>query len=192
MLLVPCAGGCAREVGTEVPRWSRSAVEAQAKTASPERVPEGLDFRDGLPRLARAEGPLPVAVWLRARLAVPQGRDPVLLVPRAYVAFAAYVNGTRVHAIDRYEEARGTAFHVVPLPPGEDVEVLLRVVSRYTQVGLPVAPRVGERAELLAGLSSADAPRTAVGFALLTVALTALLLAISRRERALWLALATL
>ena len=69
---------------------------------------------------------------------MPAGRDPVVLLPRVYGALAAYVAGRRVYAADTYEQARGTSFHLLPLPPGREVEVTLRVVSRYTQVGLPV------------------------------------------------------
>jgi signal transduction histidine kinase len=173
-----------------VDAWARSAPQPTTSIPSPATPPADLELRDGLTLLTRASGAEPVEVWYRTRLAVPAGRDPVLLLPRVYVALAAYVDGRRVYALDTYEQARGSSFHLLQLPPGRQVEVTLRVVSRYTQVGLPVTPRLGERATLIQALVAKDAPRTALGLALWTVGLASLLLAATRRERDQWLGVA--
>jgi len=124
-------------------------------------------------------------------VSVPELRDPVLLVPRAYVGLAAYVDGELVLAGYDYAEASGIPFYVVPLPADRrEALVELRVVSRYTQVGIPAAPRVGERAELLANLVARDMPRLALGVAYLAVAVAALALSIQRRERRAWASIA--
>jgi len=193
LLTLVCAAfgtACTEEAGRPIDAWARSEPKPTTWTATPSTVPAGLALREGLTLLTRASGAAPVEVWYRTRIRVPAQRDPVLMLPRAYVGIAAYVDGHLVYAVEDYERARGAAFHVVPLPPGREVEITLRLLSRYTQVGLPVTPRLGERVKLLGALVAKDAPRTALALALWTVGLASLLLAATRRERDLWLGLA--
>ncbi len=183
--------GCQPEPGTPITAWSVADVEADAPPLSPD-APPPLSLAPARPTLVRARGRTPVALWMRAHVAVPtDARDPVVLVPRTYVAMAAYVDGARVVALDDYRRASGVPFHVVPLPRDRDeVELTLRVVSRYTTVGVPEPPRVGDRSELLASLVARDVPRLALGIVLVAIGLAASALAAQRRERRAWLGIA--
>ncbi len=181
-MLLGTLAGCDRALpGVAVEHWEAAGPEA-APLAAPSALPS-LALRPIDAPIVRTDGTTQ-ALWLRARVS-PRGlRDPVVLVPRAYVALDAWVDGERVLRTSSYREASGVPFRFVPLPRSEgDVEVVLRVASRYTQVGLPEGARVGERAELLAALVRRDAPRTALAVSALAIGLGALAFVLRGRER---------
>jgi len=175
---------CAEPAGRPLTDWSISEPVPDAWRQAPLHVPDELVLRpttqDELLRRGRGS-----ALWLRARADRTGQRDPVVLVPKAYVHVAAWVDGERVYASQDYWQAAGTPFHTIPLPPGEGpVQVTFRTGSAYTQVGLALPPRVGERAELIASLPRSDLPRLVPGLIFLTLATLALALALGRHERA--------
>jgi signal transduction histidine kinase len=183
--------GCAPLPGTSIDGWERAPLELAPPEHAPEHPPATLAFGPPDVPLVRT-GNTTTALWLRTSVTVPDVRDPVVLVPRAYVAFAAYVDGTQVAALDDYHRAVGVPFHVIPLPPtpGARVTVVLRIYSSYTQVGLGEPARIGDRSTLLAGLVRRDMPRLSLGLVLLALGALALLFALQPRERRSLLAIA--
>ncbi|MCB9594660.1 MAG: hypothetical protein H6719_18215 [Sandaracinaceae bacterium] len=124
------------------------------------------------------------SVWLRATASCDASlRDPVVFVPKSYVALAAWIDGARV-LDSSYEQARGMPWRTIALPAAcHDVDVTLRAYSEYTQAGLPEPPRVGERAALVTALVPADLHRVALACIYLFVALVAGTLALGSRQR---------
>lgn len=163
-----------------------SPLELDAALEPPDAPPQDLAWRTAPARLLVRRPGLrgTAALWVRA-LARPGGaRDPVILIPKAYVTLAAYVDGRRVYSRSNYRDAAGMPYHVVPLPEGRrEVEVTFRLASRYTQVGFPDAPRAGERAALIEGLVRRDTPRLALAVAFLLASIVSLLLASRTDER---------
>lgn len=189
-LVLSCVG-CAPLPGSQIELWERAPLELAPPDHAPEHPPATLVFGPPDVPLVRTSN-ASTALWLRTTVTVPDVRDPVVLVPRAYVAFTAYVDGTRVVGLDDYHRAVGVPFHVIPLPPtpGARVTVVLRIYSSYTQVGLGEAAHLGDRSTLLAGLVRRDMPRLSLGLVLLALGALALLFALQPRERRALLAIA--
>lgn len=183
VVLALALAGCGALPGTQVQAWERTELAA-GTLAAPDTVPEGLAFTPAERPLVRSDGTSRV-LWLRAHVRWTALRDPVLLVPRAYVTFAAYVDGRRVLDASDYRAASGVPFYVVPLPADAhgEASVLLRVSSRYTQVGVPEGAYVGDRSALLSALVRRDAPRLVLAITMIAIGLGALLFALRGRQR---------
>ena len=179
LLLTGCAGSAPGEPLTE---WERAEAPRPAAEA-PASVPEELEWR----AVADADDLVfPVgerALWLRARTrCAPDHRDPVVFLPKTYVAVVAYGRGRRVSEPVSYRYASGTPWYVVPIDC-EAGRITFRLESRYTQIGFPEHPRIGERAELITALLPRDAPRIVLAVLFLLVGLVAGVISIGSRER---------
>lgn len=177
--------GCDRALpGTPITDWSASGP-SPAELTPPAEIPP-LEFVAIERPIVRTDATSQV-LWLRARVSPAELRDPVVLLPRAYVLPSVWVEGERVVDGGTYREASGVPFYVAPLPRVDhDVTVVVRVASRYTQVGLPEGALVGDRSALLAALVRRDVPRTGLAIATLAIGLGALAFALrGRQQRAL-------
>ncbi len=165
--------------GTPLSGWERADPPDPLRDA-PDTVPDGLDWAP-VERVVFAEDLR--ATWLRAEAGCTEGwRDPVVFVPKAYVRLAAYVNGRRVGPERSYRQASGTPWYAIPVDCG-DAPIVFRLESRYTQIGFPEVPRVGERAELIADLVPRDAPRLVLAVLFLILGVGAGGLAFGAKDR---------
>ncbi len=183
LALLLLAGCSASAPGAPIDTWEQAGPHA-GELAPPLHPPAELDYAPADRPIVRSDGSSQV-LWLRARVRWDGLRDPVVLVPRAYVAMSAYLDGERVIDGTDYRAASGVPFHLIPLPGGSrgEATVVLRVASRYTQVGLPEGARVGERAELLEALVRRDLPRMALAIAVMAIGIGAALFALRGRQR---------
>jgi signal transduction histidine kinase len=178
------ATGCGGSLpGTAIERWEASGPDA-AELAPPALPPDTLEFSPVDTPHFRSDGSSRV-VWLRAHVTWEGLRDPAVLIPRSYIALSAWIDGERVLDGSDYRAASGVPFHLLPLPRGASGEatLVLRVASRYTQVGLPEGARVGDRSTLLEALVRRDLPRLALAMAVMAIGLGALLFALRGRQR---------
>jgi signal transduction histidine kinase len=176
---------CVPEPGVPLEELAFSEVRRVEGFDVSERAPEVALTPTNDARLVRPAGyPGIHEVWIAGTARPGDARDPVVVVPKAYVTLAAYVDGVRVHALSDYRAASGMPLHVIPLPIDRaSVPVLFRVASRYTQVGLAAPPRVGERTALLGALVARDVPRFVLAIVFLFTALVSAALAPRSRER---------
>lgn len=129
-------------------------------------------------------------LWLRASLPPGTWYDPVVFVPKPYLALAMYVDKKRVYALDDYRAASGIPWHAIPIASPAPREVVFRMYSRYTRIGLAEPAYVGDRAQLAAAMYQRDAARLALAVLFAIVAIGAAALAFRSRERSALLGLA--
>ena len=129
-------------------------------------------------------------LWLRASLPAGAWHEPVVFVPKPYLALAMYVDGRRVYAFDDYRAASGIPWHAIPIASPAPREVVFRLYSRYTRIGLADPAYAGDRAQLAAAMYQRDAVRLAFAVLFAIVAIAAAALAFRSRERMALLGLA--
>lgn len=188
LVVTGCAGSAP---GRVLEDWERAA-DVSSSSAAPQEVPAGLDWQAVTdPKLLVARDDAGV-IWMRARPSCERGwRDPVVFVPKTYVALDAYVHGRRRGPRHSYRYASGTPWYAFPIDCPVSAPIVFRIESRYTQIGFPEPPVVGERAALIGHLVVRDAARIVLGVSFLLVGLVAGLLSLGRRERRAMIGLAT-
>lgn len=179
LLVTGCAAAPPGEPLTE---WERAdAPDPHAE--APEEPPEGLVWQPVESSADLVFDVVAPALWLRAHTGCREGwRDPVAFLPKTYVGVAAYWRGRRVGPRVSYRYASGTPWYAVPVDCEADT-ITFRLTSRYTQIGFPIRPRVGERADLIASLLAPDVPRVVLAILFLLIGLGAGLLSVGSRER---------
>lgn len=184
-------GACTESTwpGEPLTRWSY-AWEPAAAAGSPAAVAEHLAWTalpvGEPPALSRDHHVL----WLRASVPGGTWHEPVVFVPKPYLALAMYVDGRRVYAFDDYRAASGIPWHAIPIASPGPREVVFRMYSRYTRIGLAEPAYVGDRAQLAAAMYERDAVRLAFAVLFAIVAIAAAALAFRSRERMALLGLA--
>jgi hypothetical protein len=165
--------------------WEPTATSASAPDVAPALTWTAFP-PDQEPALARDH----YVLWLRASVPAGSWYDPVVFVPKPYLALAMYVDDKRVYMLDDYRAASGIPWHAIPLASPAPSKVVFRMYSRYTRIGLAEPAYVGERALIAASIYRRDAVRLAFAVLFATVAIAAAALAFRSRERGALLGLA--